>query len=141
MYQNYWSLIIAFQWDDNFSPPHMMFRSFLIVWAFMLFLEILISAYCLSCSKNPSFVSKRPSHIAFLMANVRAIYLVLVDDNAIVVCFFKHQLTGPLFSMKIKSDVDFWLSLSLAQSESKYPSTKSLSWPPYMIFWSFESFR
>lgn len=53
-------------------------------------------------------------------------YSTLVDDNAIIGCFLKYQLTGSLLSMKMKPEVDFWLFLSPAQFESKYPSIKSL---------------
>lgn len=68
-------------------------------------------------------------------------YSASVDDNATVRCFFEHQLTGPPFSMKIKPEVDFQSSLSPARSDSEYPSTKSLSWPPYVIPRSLEPLR
>lgn len=72
-------------------------------------------------------MSNRRSHVASFSARVRAMYYALVDDNAIVGCFLEHQLTGPSLSIKMKPEVDFRLSLSPAQSESKYPSTRSLS--------------
>lgn len=78
-------------------------------------------------------MSKRRSHVASFAAKVRAMYSTSVDNNATVGCFFKHQLTNPLFSMKMKLEFDFRLFLLLAQSEFEYPSTKSLFWLRYII--------
>lgn len=42
-------------------------------------------------------------------------------------CFFEYQLMGPPFSTKMNLNIDFRHSLSLAQSESEYPSMRYLS--------------
>ncbi len=82
----------------------------------------------------------RRSHVASLAASVRVMYSAFVDNKATVDCLFEHQLTGPPLSIKTKSEVDFRLSLSPAKSESEYPSTRSLSWPLYMMSRSLEPF-
>ena len=73
------------------------------------------------------------NHVTSLAANVRAIYSALVDDSATIDCLFEHQLTGSLFSMNIKPDVDFRLFLSPAQLQSEYLSTQSFFSLPYVI--------
>lgn len=98
------------------------------------------ACYWFGC-RNSSFMSKRRSHVTSLAANVRAIYLVLVNNSAIIDGFFEHQLTGPSFSIKIKPEVNFWLSLSLTQVESEYSSTRGLSWLLYVIPQSLKPFR
>ena len=80
------------------------------------------------------------SQVASFATNVKAMYLVLVDERAIIGCLFEHQLIGPPLSMKIKLKVDFRLFLSSAQSKSEYPSTNSLLWPPWVILRLFEPF-
>lgn len=57
--------------------------------------------------------------MASLAAKVRAIYSALVDDSIIMGCFLEYQLAETLFSIKMKSDVNFQLFLSLAQLESQ----------------------
>ena len=98
-------------------------------------------ACCLSGWSSPSSIKSSRSHVASFAARVRVMYSASVDNRTIVDCFFEHQLTGPLLSMKIKPEVDFWLSLSPAQSESEYPSMRSLSWPPNVIPRSLEPLR
>lgn len=70
-------------------------------------------------------MSSKQTIVASFVASVRAIYLVLIDNSIIVVCFLEHQLTVPLLSMKMKPEVDFWLFLLPAQSEFEYPSINS----------------
>ena len=72
-------------------------------------------------------MSSKQSHIASFATKVKAIYSALVNDNAIMACFFKQQLTGPPLSMKMMPEVDLQLFSSHAQSESKYPCTNSSS--------------
>lgn len=81
----------------------------------LLFLStmFILACWSLGC-KRLSLVKRRRSQVAFFAASVRAIYLASVDDNATIGCLFEQQLTGPLFNIKIKPDVDFWLSLLLA---------------------------
>ena len=88
-----------------------------------------MKACCGSGWRIPNSVSNRRSHVAFFAASVKVIYSASIDDKATVSRLLEHQLTGPPFSMKMKSEVDFRLFLFPAQSESEYPSTKSLSWP------------
>ena len=66
--------------------------------------------------------------MASFVANTRAMYLAMVDKKATVGCLFEYQLTGPLLNIKIKSEIDFQLFLSPAQSKSEYLSTVSLLW-------------
>ncbi len=66
-----------------------------------------------------SSVSSRQSQVASLAANVSAIYSASVEEGATVDCLLGHQLIGPLFSMKMKPDVDFRLFLLPAQFESE----------------------
>ncbi len=96
---------------------------------YMVLLETLMRACCWSGWRSPNSVSSRRSHVASFAASIRATYSALVDDNATVGCLLEYQLTGPLLSIKMKPEVDFWLSLSPSQSESEYPLTMSLSWP------------
>lgn len=133
MFQNYQSLIIAFQCNDNLPLLYAILRLFSIVLMLILYLKTLISMCYQFDYRSPSFINKKQSPIAFLATNVRAIYLALVDNSAIVSCFFEHQLTGPLFSIKIKSFVDFWLSLSSAQFKFKYSLIRSQFQLPYVI--------
>lgn len=65
--------------------------------------------------------------------NILRILSASGDDNSTVDCLFEHQLTGHPFIMNIKPEVVFRLSLSPVQSQSKYPSTRSSSLPPYVI--------
>lgn len=58
-------------------------------------------------------MNNEQSHIAFFMARVRVMYLVLVNKSAIMCYFLEHQLTGSLLSIKMKLEVDFWLFLLL----------------------------
>lgn len=76
-------------------------------------------ACCWSGHRRPSSVSRSLSQVVSFAARVRAIYSALVDDNATVDCFLEHQLTDPLFSIKMRPDVDLWLFLLSAQSESE----------------------
>lgn len=75
-------------------------------------------------------MSNRRSQVASFAANVKARYSASVDERATVDCLLQHQLTGPPLRIKMKPEVDFRLSLSPAQSESEYPSTSKLFWPP-----------
>ena len=84
---------------------------------------------------------KRQSHVAPFAARVNAIYSASVNNKANVACFFEHQLTGLLLSMRIKLEVDFQLFLSPVQLESKHPSTSSLSWPSKVIPYSLKPLR
>ena len=63
-------------------------------------------------------ISKR-NQVPSFAANVKAIYSASVEDRATVDCLLEHQLTEPPLSMKMNLNVDFRLSLSLAQSESE----------------------
>ena len=74
-------------------------------------------------------MKKSCSQVASLAARVKAMYLASADDSTTINCHFEHQLTGPLFSINIKPEVDFQLSLLLVQSQSKYPTTQSFSSP------------
>ena len=146
--QGYESLIIAFQWDDYrctafriAPPPRSKSRSLWIAWTLVFYLETLMRVYCLSGWSSSSFIRNSRSHVASFATRVRAIYLASVDNRATVDCFFKHQVTGPSLSMKIKPEVNFRLSLSPAQSESEYPSMRSLSWLPNVIPCSLEPLR
>lgn len=73
-----------------------------------------MSVYCWYSYKSPKSVSKSQNYIAFLMAIIRVIYLALIDDSAIIDCFFEYQLIGSLFDIKIKADIYFQLFLSFA---------------------------
>ena len=75
-------------------------------------------------------MSNKESYVTSFAAKVRAIYLALVDNNAAIAYFFEYQLTNPSLSMNMKSEVDFRLYLSSAQSKFEYPSTNSFFWPP-----------
>lgn len=79
-------------------------------------------------------VKRGQRQIAFFAASIRAMYLAFVNNSATVSFLFEHQLTRPLFTMKIKLDVDVRLSLSPAPSESEYLSINSFSFLPYVIF-------
>ena len=116
-------------------------KSWWIAWAHVFCSDILMSACCSSSRRRPSAVKRSRNHVASLAANVKDIYSASVDDSATVDCLFEHQLTSPPFSMNIKPDVDFRLSLSPAQSESEYPSTQSFFSPPYVIPRSREPLR
>ena len=72
-----------------------------------------------SVYKRPSFVNRSQSQVASFIAKIRVIYSALVDNSAMVDCFFEHQLTGLPFKMKIKLNVDIQLSLFFAQLESE----------------------
>lgn len=56
-------------------------------------------------------MSRKRGQVAFFVANVKAIYLALMEDWATVNCFLEHQLMKPLLSIKIKLNIDFRLSL------------------------------
>ncbi len=86
-------------------------------------------ACCGSGWRSPNSVNSRRSHVASFAAIVKVIYSASIDDKVTVGRLLEHKLTGPPLSIKMKPDVDFRLSLFPAQSESEYPSTKSLSWP------------
>lgn len=115
---------------DSLSPPHAISRSYWMLCTHVFCSETLMKTCCWSGCKSPSSVSSRRSHVASFVASVKAMYSASVDDNATVGCLFEHQLTGLPLSIKIKPEVDFWLSLSPAQSKLEYPSMRSLSWLP-----------
>lgn len=110
MSQSYRSLVVAFQWDDDFFLPHPT-RCVKVIEAVIygvgarvlfrdldqgvLLVRLEESQLCEQC------------HVASFAARVRAMYSASVDDNATVGCFFEHQLTGPPFNMKIKPEGDF----------------------------------
>ena len=94
-------------------------RSLSIACTHEFLLETLISACCWSASNTPSSVRSRRSQVASLAASVSAMYSASVEEIATVNCLLEHQLIGPPFSIKMKPDVDFRLSLSPAQSESE----------------------
>lgn len=52
--------------------------------------------------------------MAFFAAKVSATYSTFVNDKITVACLLEHQLTGPSFSMKMNSDVDFLVVLLFA---------------------------
>lgn len=81
------------------------------------------------------------SHIISFDTNITTMYLVSIDGKATIDCFFEHQLTHPLLSMKIQPEVNFWLTLLPIQLESEQPLKKSLSSLPYMMSWSIISLR
>lgn len=56
-------------------------------------------------------VKKSLIHVTSFAAKVRVIYWALVDDKVTVGCFLEHQLTRPSFSIKIKPEFDFLISL------------------------------
>lgn len=105
-------------------------RSCWIFWIHMFLSETLIKAYCWLGYKKSNSISKRCSQVTFFTANVKVMYLALVEKKATVGYFCEHQRTGPPLSMKTKPEVDFQLFLSPAQSESEYPFTNRLSCPP-----------
>lgn len=82
-----------------------------MAWLLLLFLETLIKACYWLGYKSPSLVSSKWSYVASFTAKVIAISSVSVDNNTTMACFFKHQLTGPLLSMKMKLKVNLWLFL------------------------------
>lgn len=122
-------------------PRSRFLRSLSMACTHKFLLETLISACYWSASNTPSFVKRSRRHVASLAARVSAIYSASVEDRATVACFLEHQLIGPPFSIKIKPDVDFRLSLSPAQSESEYPSIFSSSLPPYVMPQCFDPLR
>lgn len=50
---------------------------------------------------------------SFFVANVKVIYLALVEDRDMVDSLLKYQLIGLLLNMKMNPNVDFRLFLSL----------------------------
>ena len=60
-------------------------------------------------------MSSNDNHFTSFIANVKVMYLVSIDDRAIIVYFLEHQLTGLPSSIRMKSEVDLWLFLSPAQ--------------------------
>lgn len=90
---------------------------------------ILILECCWSKSRRLCSIRSNLSQVAYFAANVKVMYSALLEDNAIVACLFEHQLTGPLFSMKIYLNVNFGLFLSSAQSESEQPLIRSFLSP------------
>jgi hypothetical protein len=65
----------------------------------------MLGVFCGSPSSVYRFLSQ---HIS-LFASDRAIYLASVDDNAFVVCFFKHHITAPPPDLKTYPEVDLHL--------------------------------
>lgn len=57
--------------------------------------------------KRSNFISRSYSQIPFFAADVKAIYLALVNKKTSVGGFFEYQLIGPPLNMKIKPKVDF----------------------------------
>lgn len=49
--------------------------------------------------------------MTFFTTSVKAMYLASIDKKATIGYLFEYQLTGPPLSIKIKSEVDFQLSL------------------------------
>lgn len=56
-------------------------------------------------------MSKKRGQVASFVANIKAIYLAMMEDWATVNCFLEHQLMRPLLNIKIKFNIDFRLSL------------------------------
>ncbi len=69
--------------------------------------KTLIIVYYLLNWNSFSSVRKSWSHVASFAIRVNAIYFVLIDNKPIIAYFFKHQLIGPLLSIKIKPKVEF----------------------------------
>lgn len=84
----------------------------------MLFV-ILISAYWPFLFSRPISVSSSLSQVVSFAARVSATYSTSADERATVAYLLEHQLTGPPFNMKMKPDVEFLVTWSPAQSESK----------------------
>lgn len=55
--------------------------------------------------------------MAFFAARVSAIYSASIDNKATIACLLEYKLTGLLFSMKMNSNVNFFIVWLLAQSE------------------------
>lgn len=121
------SRIISLPTPNLLFPPYIISRSCWMCCTFVFCLETVIRAYYWLSYRKPSSVSSSRSHVVFFTTSVRAIYSVLVDNKATVGCFLEYQLTGSPFSIKIKSDIDFWLFSSLAQSELEYLLMSSFS--------------
>ncbi len=49
--------------------------------------------------------------MAFFATRVSIIYSTSVNNKGIAAYFLEHQLTGPLFNIKINLDVDFFVTL------------------------------
>lgn len=103
----------------SLSPTRLNTRFFWMACTLALCSETLMKACCWSGCRKPSSVSSNHNHVASFAANVKAMYLASVDDRATVACFLEHQLTGPLFNMKMKPEIDLRLSLSPAQLGSE----------------------
>lgn len=52
-------------------------------------------------------MSNKYSYITFFRITIKAIYFVLVDNNAIIDYILKYQLIKLLYSIKIQSKVYF----------------------------------
>lgn len=81
-----------------------------------------ILTYQLLGFRKSSSVRRSRSQVASFAAIVRAIYLFFVKDSTIVGYLFGYQQIRPLFSKKMKLNVNLWLFLSSTQLKSEYPS-------------------
>lgn len=79
--------------------------------------------------------------MASFVTNIKAIYSVLVENRVTVDYLLEHQLTRPSLSIRMKSNIDFQLLLSLARWEFEYPSISRLLWSLQMIPRCLKSFR
>lgn len=52
--------------------------------------------------------------MASFAPKVSATYFVSIDEKVTIACLFELQLTGLPFGMKIKSEIDFVVALSLS---------------------------
>ena len=74
-----------------FLPPSFIYLRLLLMTCKHLFpIVILLWAYCLSGYKSQSSVSKSVSEVASLTTRVKIAYLVLIEKNEIVGCFFEQ---------------------------------------------------
>lgn len=72
---------------------------------------------------------------------MKTMYLISIEDNAIIACFFEYQLIKLLFSIKIQLNVDFWLFLFLTQSESKQFSIHNSFFSLYIMPQFYQLFK
>lgn len=103
----------------------------------ILFQMILIFIYWFNILSKPNLVSNSLNQVVFFAVSIKTTYLIFVNVKAIITCLLVYQLTNPLFSIKIKPKIDFFIMQLLVQSELEYlfieRSSLSPSSPPQII--------
>lgn len=80
-----------------------------LIWsAYRFYFATLIIEYWPSLSSSPISINNNLIQVASFAAGVNATHPASIDDKTIVACFSEHQLTWPMFNMKIKPEVDFF---------------------------------